>query len=97
MLRSGGCSRGPLASSTRAIPIAKGTYAGEVSPGDKKVQILATREKANPTEEDLKAKETMGMLPRESFIPEEYNARSTLTCTVASGENKFDFALPLNP
>ncbi|MGE3803093.1 MAG: hypothetical protein AB7K24_00315 [Gemmataceae bacterium] len=77
-----------------ALEIENGQYQGEVTPGEKKVEIRATREKTDLSPEDLKLKETMGMAPRESFIPPEYNDKTKLTATITSGTGQLDFALP---
>jgi hypothetical protein len=60
-------------------------------PGEKKVEIYATRAAGAVVPE-------MGMAGREMYIPEEYNARSKLTMNVsASGDNHFTFDLPDKP
>jgi len=71
--------------------IVNGAYEVFAVPGPKKVEIYASREVGEFLPH-------MGMAAREMYIPEEYNALSTLTLEVgASGENTYSFELPEKP
>ena len=67
--------------------IAAGKFAFQAQPGEKRVQIDATREvgEVDPV---------MHTVPREAYIPSKYNSATILTATVtADGENDFTFEL----
>jgi hypothetical protein len=68
--------------------VVNGRYEIKVTAGRKKVRLYASREK--PT-----ASKAMGPGERESIIPPDYNARSSVTADVTpTGPNRFDFHLP---
>src|SRR5690606_10089452 len=70
-----------------AAPIVDGKYSTELTEGTKKVSIDASRfvGEENPV---------MGLRPRETYIPEEYNLETTLQAEVTpGGQNVFDFPL----
>lgn len=75
--------------------IINGSYECFVEPGEKRVEVLANREKKNLSPEDRKQAAAMGMAPREQYIPGDYNANTKLKATVISGSNQFDFHLPM--
>lgn len=67
--------------------IVNGAYEVLALPGMKKVEIYASRSVGEFLPH-------MGMAAQEMYIPEEYNARSTLTADVsATGDNQFSFEL----
>ena len=67
--------------------IVDGKFALQSTPGEKTVEITATRE-AGPVNP------TMGQAAREQYIPQKYNVESTLKATVVpAGANAFDFPL----
>lgn len=67
--------------------IVDGKFEFRAQPGPKRVEIDATRETGE-------VDPTMGMAPRESFIPSKYNTETTLEAEVtAGGENEFHFEL----
>lgn len=69
--------------------IKDGTYEAEVPPGKKLVRITATREKPG-----AKPDPDMGAVPRESYIPFQYNARTKLNTTITTGgKTELDFHL----
>lgn len=68
-------------------PIEDGRYTVLVTPGPKIVEVMAARTTGSPDP-------LMQVRPRQQYIPDRYNIRSTLTAEVkADGPNSFDFAL----
>jgi glycine betaine/choline ABC-type transport system substrate-binding protein len=60
------------------LPVTNGTFTGEVSTGEKRVEIRAYREgKIAPTA-------TIKEAPKENYIPAKYNSASTLKAKVTS-------------
>lgn len=79
---------GRLASA--AARIADGQYRMRAPVGPKRVEIIATRPAAAAARPRPGGEEP----PVEMYVPERYNALSTLTADVtAAGPNQFDFAL----
>lgn len=79
-------------SPSAAGPIHSGHYSLRVTPGLKRVAIIATRETAPPKVGPDGPGEggSFGVM----YVPARYNTRSELTASVtADGENLFDFAL----
>lgn len=78
------------AAATDAGKIADGSYVAEVSPGAKKVQIVARRpvpgkfDTSNPGQE-------VPIL--EQYIPPGFNEQTTLTADVSDAKTTFDFEL----
>jgi hypothetical protein len=69
-----------------------GEYSIRGRPGRQRVEIVASRPKANAPEL------TPGMKPMEQFLPARYNTASTLEADVtADGRNVFDFDLQTAP
>jgi len=67
-------------------PIMDGKFQFQAAPGEKRVEITATREAATPAPD--------GLPNYVSYIPAKYNRQSTLTETVQdSGANVFVFEL----
>jgi predicted small lipoprotein YifL len=67
--------------------IQDGAFSFRAKPGRKRVEIEANRE-SGPVDP------TMGMAPRQSYIPDRYNTQTTLTAEVKpDGENRFSFDL----
>lgn len=65
--------------------IVDGKYSVECPPGDKKVQITATR---------VEGKAADGLDKYVAYIPKKYNDQTTLTATIERGSNKaVDFTL----
>ena len=78
-----------------AARIAAGRYEGRAPLGAKRVEIIAVRRKAATA---AKAGDSGESAPAEMFVPDRYNAQSTLTAEVtAAGPNTFDFALEGEP
>jgi hypothetical protein len=76
---------------SHAGPIVAGRYQARVSPGTKRVEIIATRPPAKVVENPSGSGEPT---PVEMYVPDHYNARSMLTADVtAAGPNVFDFQL----
>jgi hypothetical protein len=76
-----------------AGPIKEGTFEFEATPGEKRVQIHASR-----PDPSGKVDPAMGMVARQGYIPSRYNSETTLTATVKSdGENKFEYKLTNSP
>jgi len=74
-----------------AGPIVAGRYAARAPVGSKRVEIIATRPARGAA-----AKPSISGEPTaaEMFVPDRYNAESTLTAEVtAGGPNEFDFTL----
>jgi len=71
-----------------AVPIKGGKYSGKVKGGKHKVEITAVRE----TGKTLPGPN--GPEPEKAgYIPEKYNANTTLTAEVGPGNTKHDFPL----
>ncbi len=70
-----------------AAPIVDGKYSVEVTPGSKRVEVIATRE--DPDNMVESAVNPGQMEPSHvQYIPDEYNATSTLTAEIkADGDN----------
>ena len=67
-----------------------GKYSLQVTAGAKRVEITARRQTASPAAADSGEP----AIQFESYIPEQYNEKSTLTAEVsADGDNVFDFNL----
>lgn len=72
--------------------IVAGRYHVRVRPGRQRVEIVASRPRANAVEL------TPGMKPLEQFLPPRYNSASALEAEVtAGGRNVFDFDLQTAP
>ena len=68
--------------------IKNGAFEFRSTPGKRRVEIQANREK--PGQENV----VMGMRDKEQYIPAQYNSKSTLSIEVKSdGQNKFNFEL----
>ena len=69
--------------------VINGRYEMKVTAGRKKVRLFASKEKPTPNK-------AMGPGERESIIPPDYNARSSIIAEVTpTGPNQFDFHLPM--
>lgn len=66
--------------------IKEGSYQLKVKPGKYRVRISAVREVPGK-------KGPMGEPLIESYVPDKYNEKSTLTAEVNSGKKEFDFPL----
>lgn len=67
--------------------IAAGKFEFQAQPGEKRVEIDATRESGE-------VDPVMHTAPREAYIPSKYNSQSILKATVtAGGDNTFTFEL----
>ena len=67
--------------------IVDGKFEFQAQPGEKRVEIDATRESGE-------VDPVMHMAPREAYIPSKYNSESILKATVtAGGDNAFTFEL----
>jgi hypothetical protein len=67
--------------------ILDGRFAFRAKAGHKRVEVYADRESGPPDP-------VMHIAPRESYIPAEYNAQTTLTAEVVAGaDNEFNFDL----
>jgi len=76
---------------SHAGPIVAGRYETRVPAGPKRVEIIATRRAAKVAEKPGGGGESP---PAEMYVPDRYNAASTLTAEVtADGPNEFDFTL----
>jgi len=76
---------------SHAGQIMAGRYAIRSTAGPKRVEIIATRPPATVVQNPGGSGEST---PAEMYVPDRYNARSTLTADVtASGPNRFDFEL----
>ncbi len=69
--------------------VTNGQFSFESSPGEKKVEITAMREVPGEVDTSNPGEEAPVL---EQYIPEQYNAESTLTVEV-TGAEKFDFDL----
>lgn len=73
-----------------AGPIAAGRYEVRAPAGAKRVEIIATRRAAAATKPGGSGESA----PAEMYVPNRYNAKSTLTAEItAAGPNTFDFEL----
>lgn len=78
--------------------IEDGSFSFETEPGNKKVEITASREvEVDPSEvspeEQVQLEEEGGTVP-EQYIPAQYNKETTLTAEVTEGgDNSFSFEL----
>ena len=79
----------PTALST-AARISGGVYTMEATPGEKKVEIRATRVVPGKANTDNPGSTEPAM---EMFIPKKYNTETTLTQSVPPEGGKIDFAL----
>jgi len=71
--------------------IENGEFSFDAKPGPKRVEIEASRE-TGPVDK------SMGLAPRESYIPPCYNLETTLTAEVTpDGPNEFNFPLKSQP
>jgi hypothetical protein len=73
--------------------IVKGQYHVQVQPGEKRVEIMASRPIPGEEEKIRPDRKAFATVPVEQYIPAVYNAQSVLTATVEQKKNKFDFDL----
>ena len=72
--------------------IVKGQYHVQVQPGQKRVEILASR--PIPSEGQVREdRKSFATVPVEQFIPPVYNAHSVLTAEIEPRKNKYDYDL----
>lgn len=72
--------------------ITNGEFTVQVTPGKKRIEIYGMRQAVGQTNDAMRS------APRENYIPERYNTKSTLSEEVrAKGENRFTFNLPNKP
>ena len=75
------------------VPIEDGRFAGEVKPGEKRVEIAAYRPVRIPPEIPASMRSLMEG-GKENYLPKRYHSDSTLTETVReTGDNDFQFTL----
>jgi len=76
-----------------SLPIKDGKFEGDVSLGERKVEIRAFKEVAQQGAEGMYKDQPMSS--KENYLPAKYNSESTFKETVAAGK-KFDFKVTSN-
>lgn len=76
---------------TAEAKIVAGQYEAAVSPGEKRVEIRAPKVVGKKKMYETADSPTVDVV--EELVPRRYNAESTLTLTVAEGEQVKDFEL----